>query len=101
MIATATPDAMGVDYDANINRSGKPGGLVNTRFGNTSTSNDNRSSTLTIESGAIQINSSGDSDEDFETLVGKFEDYLIAKSEKALSQRGELYGRLWRIFDKL
>ena len=85
MIATATPDAIGVDYDANINRSGKPGGLVNTRFGNTSTSNDNRSSTLTIESGAIQINSSGDSDEDFETLVGKFEDYLIAKSEKALS----------------
>lgn len=85
MIATATPDAMGVDYDANINRSGKPGGLVNTRFGNTSTSNDNRSSTLTIESGAIQINSSGDSNEDFETLVGKFEDYLIAKSEKALS----------------
>ena len=85
MIATATPDAMDVDYDANINRSGKPGGLVNTRFGNTSTSNDNRSSTLTIESGAIQINSSGDSDEDFETLVGKFEDYLIAKSEKALS----------------
>ena len=85
MIATATPDAMGVDYDSNINRSGKPGGLVNTRFGNSSTSNDNRSSTLTIESGAIQINSSGDSDEDFETLVGKFEDYLIAKSEKALS----------------
>lgn len=85
MIATATPDAMGVDYDANINRSGKPGGLVNTRFGKTSTSNDNRSSTVTIESGAIQINSSGDSDEDFETLVGKFEEYLIAKSEKALS----------------
>ena len=85
MIATATPDAMGVDYDANINRSGKPGGLVNTRFGNSSTTSDNRSSTVTIESGAIQINSSGDSDEDFETLVGKFEDYLIAKSEKALS----------------
>lgn len=85
MIATATPDAMGVDYDANINRSGKPGGLVNTRFGNSSTSNDNRSSTVTIESGAIQINSSGNSDEDFETLVGKFEDYLIAKSEKSLT----------------
>lgn len=85
MIATATPDAMGVDYDANINRSGKPGGLVNTRFGNSSTTSDNRSSTVTIESGAIQINSSGDSNEDFETLVGKFEDYLIAKSEKALS----------------
>ena len=85
MIATATPDAMGVDYDSNINRSGKPGGLVNTRFGNTSTSNDNRSSTLTIESGAIQINSTGKEDEDFETLVGKFEDYLISKSEKSLS----------------
>ena len=85
MIATATPDAMGVDYDANINRSGKRGGLVNTRFGNTSTSNDNRSSTVTVESGAIQINSTGKEDEDFETLVGKFEDYLIAKSEKALS----------------
>ena len=85
MIAAATPDAMGVDYDANINRSGKPGGLVNTRFGNTSTSNDNRSSTVTVESGAIQINSTGNEDEDFETIVGKFEDYLIAKSEKALS----------------
>ena len=85
MIATATPDAMGVDYDANISRSGKPGGLVNTRFGNSSTTSDNRSSTVTVESGAIQINSSGESDEDFETLVGKFEDYLIAKSEKALS----------------
>ena len=87
MIATATPDAIGVDYDANanINGSGQHGGLINTMFGNTSTSNDNRSSTLTIESGAIQINSSGDSNEDFETLVGKFEDYLIAKSEKALS----------------
>ena len=85
MIAAATPDAMGVDYDANINRSGKPGGLVNTRFGNSSTTSDNRSSTVTIESGAIQINSTGKEDEDFETLVGKFEDYLIAKSEKALS----------------
>ena len=85
MIATATPDAMGVDYDANINRSGKPGGLVNTRFGNSSTTSDNRSSTVTVESGAIQINSTGKEDEDFETLVGKFEDYLISKSEKALS----------------
>ena len=85
MIAAATPDAMGVDYDANINGSDKPGGLVNTRFGNSATSNDNRSSTVTIENGAIQINSTGKEDEDFETLVGKFEDYLIAKSEKALS----------------
>lgn len=87
MVATATPDAMGVDYDANanINGSGQPGGLINTRFGNSATSNDNRSSTVTIESGAIQINSTGKEDEDFETLVGKFEDYLIAKSEKSLS----------------
>ena len=87
MIATATPDAMGVDYDANpnIKGSGQPSGLINTRFGNSATSNDNRSSTVTIESGAIQINSTGNEDEDFETLVGKFEDYLIAKSEKVLS----------------
>ena len=87
MIATATPDAIGVDYDANanINGSRQPGGLINTRFGNSATSNDNRSSTVTIESGAIQINSTGKEDEDFETLVGKFEDYLIAKSEKSLS----------------
>ena len=85
MIAAATPDAVGVDYDANINGSGKPGGLVNTRFGGNSTNNDNHSSTVTIESGAIQINSTGKEDEDFETLVGKFEDYLIAQSEKSLS----------------
>ena len=64
---------------------GNVNGLVGARFGNSATSNDNRSSTITIESGAIQINSTGNSDEDFETLVGKFEDYLIAKSEKSLT----------------
>ena len=59
--------------------------LIGTKFGSSSANNDNRSSTVTIESGAIQINGTGKEDEDFETLVGKFEDYLIAKSEKALS----------------
>ena len=59
--------------------------LIGTKFGSNSLSNDNRSSTVTIESGAIQINSTGKEDEDFETLVGKFEDYLISKSEKSLS----------------
>ena len=87
MIATATPDALGVDYDAdaNIKGSGQPGGLINTRFGNSATSNDNRSSTVTIESGAIQINSSGDAEYDAETLVEKIENYLIAKRDKSLS----------------
>ena len=85
MIATATPDVTGIDYTSNVSGPGQSGGLTNARFGGNNTSNDNHSSTVTIESGAIQINSSGNSDEDFETLVGKFEDYLIAKSEKALS----------------
>ena len=85
MIATATPDVPGIDYNANVGGPGQSGGLTNARFGNSATSNDNRSSTITIENGAIQINSTGKEDEDFETLVGKFEDYLIAKSEKSLS----------------
>ncbi|WP_423788818.1 phage tail protein, partial [Lactobacillus apis] len=72
--------------DTSINNSDVNGSsLVGTKFGSNSLSNDNRSSTFTIESGAIQINSTGKEDEDFETLVGKFEDYLISKSEKALS----------------
>ena len=85
MIATATPDVPGIDYNANVGGPGQSGGLTNARFGNSATSNDNRSSTITIENGAIQINSTGKEDEDFETLVGKFEDYLIAKSEKSLT----------------
>ena len=85
MIAAATPDAMGVDYDANINRSGKPGGLVNTRFGNSSTTSDNRSSTVTIESGAIQINSTGNADYDADKILAAIEDRLIAQNEKALT----------------
>ena len=72
--------------ETSINNSDVNGSsLVGTKFGSNSLSNDNRSSTVTIESGAIQINSTGKEDEDFETLVGKFEDYLIAISEKALS----------------
>ena len=85
MIAAATPDAMGVDYDANINRSGKPGGLVNTRFGNSSTTSDNRSSTVTIESGAIQINSTGNADYDADKILAAIEDRLITQNEKALT----------------
>ena len=85
MIATATPDVPGIDYNANLGGPGQSGGLVNTKFGGNSTNNDNHSSTVTIENGAIQINSTGKEDEDFETLVGKFEDYLIAKSEKSLT----------------
>ena len=87
MIATATPDAIGVDYDANanINGSGQHGGLINTRFGNSATSNDNRSSTVTIENGAIQINSTGNADYDADTILAAIENRLIAQNEKALS----------------
>lgn len=87
MIAIATPDAIGVDYDANanINGSGQPGGLINTRFGNSATSNDNRSSTVTIESGAIQINSTGNADYDADTILAAIENRLIAQNEKSLS----------------
>lgn len=87
MIATATPDAIGVDYDANANikGSGQPGGLINTRFGNSATSNDNRSSTVTIESGAIQINSTGNADYDADTILAAIENRLIAQNEKSLS----------------
>ena len=85
MIATATPDAIGVDYDANINGSGKSGGLVNTRFGGNNTNNDNHSSTVTIESGAIQINSTGNADYDADQILAAIENRLIAQNEKSLS----------------
>ncbi|RHW53718.1 tape measure protein [Lactobacillus bombicola] len=84
MIATATPDGVGTDYDGSVNQSGRPGGLTNARFGGNSTSNDNRSSTITIESGAIQINSSGNAEYDAETLLEALENKIIAQQEKAL-----------------
>lgn len=85
MIATATPDVPGIDYTSNVDGPGQSGGLTNARFGGNSTSNDNHSSTVTIESGAIQINSTGNVDYDADTLLAKLEDRLIALNEKSLT----------------
>ena len=84
MIATATPDVPGINYNANVGGPGQSGGLTNARFGN-STNNDNHSSTVTIENGAIQINSTGNVDYDADTLLAKLEDRLIALNEKSLT----------------
>ncbi|RMC50826.1 tape measure protein [Lactobacillus sp. ESL0225] len=84
MIATATPDTVGANYDGSVNQSGRPSGLTNARFGGNSTSNDNRSSTITIESGAIQINSSGSAEYDADTLLAALENKIIAQQEKSL-----------------
>ena len=85
MIATATPDVPGIDYNANAGGPGQSGGLVNTRFGGNSTNNDNHSSTVTIENGAIQINSTGNADYDADQILAALENRLIAQNEKALS----------------
>ncbi|MCT6890720.1 MAG: hypothetical protein M3Z87_13880, partial [Lactobacillus sp.] len=85
MIATATPDVPGIDYNANLGGPGQSGGLTNARFGGNNTSNDNHSSTVTIESGAIQINSTGNADYDADQILAALENRLIAQNEKALS----------------
>lgn len=85
MIATATPDVTGIDYTSNVGGPGQSGGLTNARFGNSATSNDNHSSTVTIESGAIQINSTGNADYDADTILAAIENRLIAQNEKSLS----------------
>lgn len=84
MIATATPDASGVGYSYNRDDD-QSGSLVNTRFGNNTTTSDNHSSTLTIESGAIHINSSGSAEYDADKLLSIIENGLLAKQEKALN----------------
>ncbi|WP_233553543.1 tape measure protein [Lactobacillus sp. ESL0228] len=82
MIATATPDASGIGYG--YNRDAPSGNLINTRFGGNTTTSDNHSSTLTIESGAIQINSSGSAEYDADTLLAALENKIIAQQEKSL-----------------
>ena len=59
--------------------------LIGTKFGSSSANNDNRSSTVTIESGAIQINSTGNTDYDADMLLEAIENRLIAQNEKALN----------------
>ena len=85
MIATATPDVPVIDYNANVGGPGQSGGLTNARFGGNNTSNDNHSSTVTIENGAIQINSTGNADYDADQILAALENRLIAQNEKSLS----------------
>lgn len=81
MIATATPDAAGINYSPN----GTPKNLVGTKFGSSGSSNDNRSSTVTIESGAIQVNSTGTAEYDADRILEAIENRIMSQSEKALS----------------
>lgn len=60
-------------------------GLIGTQFGHYGSNSDDHSSTLTIESGAIQINSSGNAEYDAETLLEALENKIIAQREKSLS----------------
>lgn len=81
MIATATPDAAGINYSPN----GTPKNLVGARFGGNNTSTDDHSSAITIESGAIQINSTGTAEYDADRILEAIENRIMSQSEKALS----------------
>lgn len=81
MIATATPDAAGINYSPN----GTPKNLVGARFGGNNTSTDDHSSAITIESGAIQINSTGSAEYDADRILEAIENRIMSQSEKALS----------------
>lgn len=73
-------------FDASISSNDANGSnLIGTKFGSSSANNDNRSSTVTIESGAIQINSTGNTDYDADMLLEAIENRLIAQNEKALN----------------
>ncbi|MBC6360576.1 tape measure protein [Lactobacillus apis] len=81
MIATATPDDVGINYGFN----GTAKNLVGTKFGGNSSSTDDHSSAITIESGAIQINSTGNADYDADAILEAIENRIMSQSEKALS----------------
>ena len=81
MIATATPDDVGINYGFN----GTAKNLIGTKFGGNSSSTDDHSSAITIESGAIQINSTGSAEYDADMLLEAIENRIISQSEKALS----------------
>lgn len=81
MIATATPDDVGINYGFN----GIAKNLVGAKFGGNSSSTDDHSSAITIESGAIQINSTGSAEYDADMLLEAIENRIMSQSEKALS----------------
>lgn len=81
MIATATPDDVGSNYGFN----GTAKNLIGTKFGGNNSSTDDHSSAITIESGAIQINSTGSAEYDADMLLEAIENRIMSQSEKALS----------------
>lgn len=81
MIATATPDDVGINYGFN----GTAKNLIGTKFGGNSSSTDDHSSAITIESGAIQVNSTGTAEYDADRILEAIENRIMSQSEKALS----------------
>lgn len=88
LIDAAMPNVPSSDYDLNLN--GSSGDtqydLTRAHFSdNPGTTNDNHSSSITIENGAIQINSTGNAKYDAEELLDEIETALMRKQEKSLS----------------
>lgn len=83
MIDAATPDIPGLNYETGNGDTNRR--LINSRFGNrNSTSNDDHSSTITIESGAIQINSTGNAYDDSDQIIEALENKLRALNDGSL-----------------
>ena len=72
-------------FDASISSDTNGSSLIGTKFGSSGSSNDNRSSTVTIESGAIQVNSTGTAEYDADMLLEAIENRIMSQSERALS----------------
>lgn len=72
-------------FDASISSDTNGSSLIGTKFGSSGSSNDNRSSTVTIESGAIQVNSTGTAEYDADRILEAIENRIMSQSEKALS----------------
>lgn len=83
MIDAATPDLPGLNYETGNGDTNRR--LINSRFGNrNTTSNDDHSSTITIESGAIQINSTGNAYDDSDQIIEALENRLRALNDGSL-----------------
>ena len=72
-------------FDASVNSDTNGSSLIGTKFGGNSSSTDDHSSAITIESGAIQINSTGTAEYDADRILEAIENRIMSQSEKALS----------------
>lgn len=71
-------------FDASVNSDTNGSSLIGTKFGGNNTSTDDHSSAITIESGAIQINSTGSAEYDADRILEAIENRIMSQSEKAL-----------------